>query len=251
MATADEPFRYHDPTYQIRFSKVIQMIVIAGAPAVLFAMRASNRIPWNRLEEHSSTAFIVVGGLWFIDTVLLAFERFLGISILGTTGPVNGVLIVFAVLVSIIGLLGFYPRLVDRVPRLAFASVAVSVLTAIGFGVILVWAVSASLVPAVPSLPDIIFMLFVVALLLTFLLFDVAILWAAIPSRLIGSLLFAAVLTLAGDIVGFAIYQGNAPEWEAPVVGAILTAVTLAIGYRLRIDSVSSDPAKSSVESVG
>lgn len=212
-------------------------------------MRSDNKVSWDWLEEHSSTAFIVVGGLWFIDTVLLAFERFLGISILGTTGPVNGVLIALAVLVSIIGLLGFYPRLAEQVPRLAFASVGVSALTAVGFGVVLVWTISASVVPGVPSLPDIVFMLFVVAVLLTFVLFDVAILWTAIPSRLVGSLLFVAVLTIVGDVVGFALYQGNAPEWEAPVAAAILTAVTLAIGYRLRTDSDRAVSTRSSTDS--
>lgn len=212
-------------------------------------MISDNMMSWDWLEEHSSVAFIVVGGLWFIDTVLLAFERFLGISILGTTGPVNGVLIAFAVLLSIIGLLGFYPRLAEQVPRLAFASVGVSVLTAAAFGVVLVWTVSASVVPGIPSLPDIVFMLFVVAVLLTFVLFDVAILWTAIPSRLVGSLLFVAVLTIVGDVVGFALYQGNAPEWEAPVAAAILTAVTLAIGYRLRTDSGRAATTRSSPDS--
>lgn len=212
-------------------------------------MRFNHMVTWNWLEEHTSTAFIVVAGLWFTDTVLLAFERFLGISILGTPGPVNGVLIAFAVLISIIGLLGFYPRLAEQVPRLAFAGVAVSALTAIGFSVILVWMISAAVVPTVPSLPDIVFMLFVVAVLLTFVLFDVAILWTAVPSRLVGSLLFVAVLTIVGDVVGFALYQGDAPEWKAPVAAAILTAVTLAIGYRLRTDSGRTDSTGTSTGS--
>lgn len=101
-------------------------------------MRSDNKVSWDWLEEHSSTAFIVVAGQWFTDTVLLVFERFFGISIMGTPGPVNGVLTVFAVLVSIIGSLGLYLRLAEQIPRLAFASVAVSALTAIGFSLILV-----------------------------------------------------------------------------------------------------------------
>ena len=94
-------------------------------------------LPWERLETRSATAFLVVGGIWFVDTVLLVLERAGGMPI---PDPVFPVLILSALTVSVVGLFGFYPRLANRSRWLASLGIVVTALAGVGFAALLALA---------------------------------------------------------------------------------------------------------------
>ena len=197
-------------------------------------------LPWERLETRSATAFLVVGGIWFVDTVLLVLERAGGMPI---PDPVFPVLILSALTVSVVGLFGFYPRLANRSRWLARLGIVVTALAGVGFAVLLAWWVVANAIRAVPIPPAPLLMVTVFAVLFGFAFFGVASVWTGVPSRSVGFLLLAVVATLVGYLVSQAVYGSDPPAWVAPTLTAVLTVITLAIGYRLRTEPSPTDRA--------
>ena len=203
-----------------------------------------NKQQWTRLERWSANIFFISGGLWLLDTVSLVVNRFLG----GTevTILLEGVSFVIALVATAIGILGLYSRLSDQTPRLAVAGVG-GIAAAVGG---LVLTILLSVVMASDSgLLDGLFVVSIFALLFGFLLFGIASVQAAVPSRVVG-LLLLGVAGISGTWVVVNVALGfEPPDWLISTLAAAITVDTLAIGYLLRTAEVPSDRAEPSIDS--
>jgi len=196
-------------------------------------MTTDDRSLWASLETRSSTAFLVGGLLWLLDTTLLGIELFAGVSILGTPGPLNPMLYISGTIAACVGLLGFYPELVNRVPRTARASGGVVATAGAAISLLLLWFISVTILNQ-PDPPFALLVLGILGVALGFVLFGIAGVRTGVPSRTVGSLLLAVVATIIGWIaLGFVVYGGAPPEWTSPAVGVLMSLLLLAIGYTL------------------
>ena len=204
---------------------------------------------WTSLETKSSTAFLVGGLLWVLDTMLLGIELFAGVSILGTPGPVNPILYVSGTIVACIGLLGFYPELADRAPWTARVSAGVVAIAGTALSLLLVWFITANILNQ-PDPPGALLVLSMLGVALSFVLFGVAGVWTGVPSRMIGFLLLGVVATIIGGIVlVYVIFGGNSPDWTSPAIGAGVSVILLMVSSLLRSDPLRTsheDPASDS-----
>lgn len=207
-------------------------------------MALVNEQRWERLERWSATIFFIAGGLWLVDTVSLVVNRFLGGT--GVTMLLEGVSFVVALVATAIGILGFYSRLSDRTPRLALAGVG-GIATAVGGLVVIILL---SLVMASDAgLLDGLFLVSVVALLAGFLLFGIASVRAGVPSRAVGVLLVGVAGIFGIWIVVNVALGFEPPDWLVSTLAALITVDTLAIGYALRTEELSAEPAEPSADS--
>lgn len=198
---------------------------------------------WGTLERWSATAFFTAGVLWLLDTVLLGIELFAGVSILGTPGAVNPVLYVSGVVAAIVGLLGLYPSLGRRTPRLARVSAGLVAVAGIGIFVLLAWFVTVTLLNQ-PDPPFILLLLAILLVVLGFILFGIASLRTSIPSRTVGLLILGIPTALFVLVLAYVVSGGDPPEWTSPVIGIVMSALLLAIGYRLGTEPEQTRYAK-------
>lgn len=204
---------------------------------------------WNVLEHWRATAFLVAGLLWLADTTLLGLELFTGISILGTPGAVNPVLFISGTVAAIVGMLGLYPKLADRTPRLARTSAALVAVAGIAIFVTLVWFITVTLLNR-PDPPGALLILSILVAALGFILFGIAAIRTDVPSRTVGVLVLGLPATIVGSVfLVFVVYGGDSPDWTSPVTGILMSVLLLAIGYNLRTDSTSVEGTKPSPDS--
>lgn len=232
--------------YHLFFYINFQSILIITAVLTATTMSMNVRIPWDLLENRRATAFLIAGLLWLVDTTLLFLDTFADVSVLGTRGPVNPVLYVSGLVVAMVGLLGFYPGLVNRTRRLARLSAGVIAVAGIAWPILLAWVVVATLLnlPGPPVFSGI--MMFVV-LALGFILFGIASVRTGVPSRVAGILVLAIPTAIVGWItLGFAVYGGDVPPWMAPTIAGVVTVLLLAIGVRLHTEDIPTDRTKPS-----
>lgn len=219
----------------------VQIIVIIAAVLSTIVMSNGTILPWDTLENKRATAFLVAGLLWLVDTILLGLELFAGVSVLGTRGPVNPLLYMSGLLAAIVGLLGLYPELASRSPRLARVGAGVIAVAGIVIPILLAWLVVGALLnqpgPAAP-----LGILFFVVVALGFILFGISSIWTGVPSRVAGLLLLAIPTAIFVWITaGFVVYGGAVPVWMAPTIAAVITVILLAIGTHLRTEDVPTD----------
>ncbi len=209
-------------------------------------MLPSIRTRLDALETRSAAAFIAAGVFLFGDTALQALERFAAVS---TPGVLRGVLMLSGLLAALVGLLGFYPRLVDESRKLARVGVVVTAVACGTFAVVWVWWIVGNVLTAVPEPSPAINMLAVVTMVLGFLLFGVASLRTDIPSRSIGGLLLAIVGVFVGMVVVL-IGRIDLPTWSIVAVLGVLSVIMLTIGYLLRTSSPQTERTKPTSDSV-
>lgn len=220
------------PIYQNNFSIAIQITVIILTPLVT-TMRTSNKLQWESLERWSAVAFMVAGVLWLADTVLLGLEV-MGIY---AHGLLNGVFILTALLTTIVGLLGFYPRLSDRIPRLALATATIGAVAAGGLVVALVWVLGTVALAGVSSPPSV----FLLLPLVTLGLFGLVSLWIDVPSRTVGLLLLAYLVIIVGTSLAT-----NGLQFG---LAGLVSVIAFAIGYVHHTGSAKPDRAEKTVDS--
>lgn len=197
-------------------------------------MATRGRLPWASLETWSTTAFLVGGLLWLLDTTLLGIELFAGVSILGTPGPLNPILYLTGTVAACVGLLGFYPELANHAPRTARVASGIVAIAGATISVSLFWFVSVTILNQ-PDPPFALLVLSILGVALGFVLFGVAGVRTGVPSRTVGSLLLAVVAAIVGWIaLGLVVYGGSPPAWTSPAVGAVMSLLLLVIGYTLR-----------------
>lgn len=197
---------------------------------------------WESVEKWSVTAFLVAGGLFLLNTVYEGIGRF---TALWEVGFLGAVFYLSALVGMLIGLLGLYPRLADRTPKLARASAAVAAVAAVSTIALLLWAsITQLLNQAFP--PGILLFATVALIVLGVLLFCAATLRTGVPSRTVGALLLVFVVAWFGGLgAAIGVYGGNSPDWLAVFLNGASFVVLLAIGYHLRTESVSVDRTES------
>lgn len=178
-------------------------------------MRTSDTVARESFERWSTGAFVVAGLLWVGDAALLGSE----IMGLYEHGLLNGEFIISALLATMVGLLGFYPRLSDRMPRLALVSGAVAAIAGLGIVVTFVWHLAAIALSGVSTPPGIALIPPLVALVV----FGVAILYSDAPSRAIGALVLVYLAVLVAAV--------GASDWLQFALAALLGGVGLVIGH--------------------
>lgn len=200
-----------------------------------------NTSRWRRLERWSWRPFLVAGGLFLFNGVFEAIARYTGYLEVGFW---NFVIYASALVISVVGLLGFYRQLADGIPRLARASAVAGVVAGVGLVVLIGWA-SITRVLNQPMPPGILLLLTLAGIVLGFLLFTIGSLRTQIPSRTVSRLLLGFVLTWALALVGgFVVFGLDAPDWFAPAVNVASSVFLLAIGYVLRSGTDPTDRAE-------
>lgn len=201
------------------------------------------------LEVKTSTLFFVAAGLMAIVAGLFAAEVFMdrGVdTLLSIIGPAG-----FGV--ALLGLLGLYPTLVDRTPRLARAGAI-----ALGIGVvgalILVVGGTGELVGLyleAPSWVDAANLLLLVGVILGFSAFGVGVLRTGTHSRTVGLLMLWPPIVFGGIviIVGTFILGGTFPHWVHVGHSGSEALVYLSIGYLIRNGKLPTDSAESTTDS--
>lgn len=200
---------------------------------------------WDALERWSPAAFLAAGGLWAIDTSFNVLELVAGTSF---PGIVFLVFILSSLLVTIVGVLGFYPGLADRGSRLGLAGAVLVGVAGITIVVVLGWGVIASLLNQ-PLPPGGLAAVIVLLIVFGMLLLGVASVRSASPSRIAGLLVLVLVATWLVWLAGIAGVLGGNPEWSSAAFGAVLSIVTLAIGIHLRTGSTRTGRAESATDS--
>lgn len=202
-------------------------------------MSTTDRGVWKSLERHSATAFLVAGTMFVIDAGIVGFAMTGGgdqVMLLGQAFIAGGWTAGF------IGLLGMYPDLADRSPRLAqvgvvLVSIGIVVFTLMGVASVAFYSgvVSGDLTPLVPLfLPGVI-----LGSVLGFLTFGTTILRTDSRARRVGILVIVLSLFPVVNIgTGIAGVQSMTLTL-AIVVG--LAVVNLAIGYLIRSTERSTE----------
>lgn len=146
-------------------------------------------------------------------------------------------------LLGVVGLLGLYPALAVRTPRLARVAAAVAVVPLVGWVLVLA-ATLGELVGVVPAvselLPGVFLVIHLATLILAYALFGAAGLRADVHPRAVGGLLLAPPALWVAMVAGAAVIGGDA---VGPfVVGGAQALVHVGIGATLRAGGVD-DPA--------
>lgn len=202
----------------------------------------SGALRW--LERHNAALFVIAGVLTGITATLSALGTYMNAADTGT-----GILIApFAFALIFLGLLGLYPRLVERTPRLARVGAGFAVLGAVLAPLLaLVGAVDllGLLAGEVPVWAYATHLLGRHSGQVGFVLFSVAVLRTDVYPRRIGYLLLAPatimLLALTSIIVG-------APQWTTPPLVGIHALAMLAIGYDLQDEPPTRERTRQTTE---
>lgn len=157
---------------------------------------------WKSLDRWSPTLFLAAGVLFVGHATVRGIEAFTTMpppaDVFGPTGYV----------VAILGLLGVYPALADRVPETARLAAVTAAITAPAWVLIAAWnfGEAAGVVPPQTAvLPGIFFVVVILATMLLYLLFGAASFRAGVHTRSFSALLMApvALLVLLVVVVSF------------------------------------------------
>lgn len=188
------------------------------------------------LESASPMLFRLGGSLVVGHAALRGLEAFTDIA------PPVDLFAPTGYLIALVGLLGLYPAIRDRTPRVARVAVAVAAIPFAGWLAIAassVGAITGVVPPQAAVLPGVIFVVHVVGMILTYSLFGVAVLRSDGHPRSVGVLLLV-VPTLFTAMVAGAVLIG-ASAVGAFVIGSLLSLIHLAIGSQLRTGRTAID----------
>lgn len=180
---------------------------------------------FESLENWSPVLFLFAGGLVIGHAAIRGVEAFTDVApppdVFGPTGY----------LLAVLGLLGLYPALADRTPRLARTAAVVAAVPLVGW-VIISASSFGEVAGVLPSeswvLPGVFFVVHLVTMVLTYVLFGVASLRAGVHSRTVGRLLLVPPALFVVMMAGGATVGYSAPG--AFVVGSGLALAHLSIG---------------------
>lgn len=214
-------------------------------------MGVGNMGVWTTLKRQNKTV-LMIAGVWLLGyAISKAIYTFTDVTAVGAFDVSFGGL---GLLVTVVGLVGLYPRLRDEAPRLSFAGLVTAVVAAVGNIALLGWLALATLTRAgYPAIPEespawtvVALIVVFVTMALGFLLFGAASLRTDIFSRPVGWLLVVPGLGWAGLIVG------NLALPSGQYLGLVYVPICLAllgIGYSLDSEGMAvgrSEPAPDS-----
>lgn len=191
------------------------------------------------LERWSPTLFLIGGALVVGHAAVRGIEAFTDLA------PPPDVFGPPGYLLALAGLLGLYPALVARTPRLVRVAAGVATVPLAGWAVLTAGTLAEALglLTLAAVLPGAVYVVHLTILILTYTLFAVATLRAGVHTRGLGLLLLVPPLLMGALLVG-AVTMAN-PVVGAFVIGSGQAAVHLAIGgiLRTRAPSDSLAPA--------
>lgn len=193
---------------------------------------------WDSVSRWSPTLFLIGGALLAGHAALLGIETFT------TLTPPPDVFVTTGHLVALVGLVGLYPVLADRTPKLARAAGAVAVVPLVGW-VGMTVAQLLAVVGVASTLTDIlpgpVIMLVLGSTILTYGLFGAATLRTGEGSRIVGGLVLGPAVLLVALLADEAL-TGVSPLDGVLIAGG-LTLSMMALGYRLRTWDRSTERA--------
>lgn len=212
-------------------------------------MRAIRTRVWQAFGRWSATAFFVAGGLLLASPTHIALELFMDIPL---PSWIVALFILPGLITTLVGLLGLYPRLVDRAPRLALAGGVMAGITGTILIVIFVWILGGALLSAVSGIaigtpPGVLFSTFALTMTLGFVFFGVATLRSPGFAHSFGLLLLSFAVPWIVVLATTAVFGSMFPEWLTLVIYGPIPFMMLATGYTLRVESVSTGRADISV----
>lgn len=199
-------------------------------------MGDGSTIRWGSLERASPMLFLLGGSL------VVGHAAFRGLEAFTDIAPPVDLFAPTGYLIALVGLLGLYPAISDRTPRVARVAVAVASIPFAGWIAITASSVGAIIgvvPPQTELLPGVVFVVHIVGMILTYSLFGVAVLRSGGHRRAVGVLLFV-VPTLFISMVAGAVLMGNSAV-GAFVIGCLLALTHLAIGYSLQTGRTAID----------
>lgn len=216
------------------------------------SMREDVLLPF---EQWSPTAFIV-GGLGILGTSVVGSLDVAGV--LSSSGRLAMGPLLFGLWFVFVGLIGLYPRVAERSPRLSLGGVWASGIAWVAWTVTMLAAILVDITSertiADPGSwgPPLLAVAFVLALL-SFLAYGIATTWSATPSRTLGILLLIPVAAFLGQAVLLVskIVTGEVVAVLQLGFGGIIAVVLVAVGYTLRNDTGETADAESRVEPTG
>lgn len=203
---------------------------------------AIGTIRWETLERRSSSVFLVAGGLWVVVATLFAAEAFLDTD----TSTAQSFFGPAAYGVAFVGLLGLYPALADRTPRLARAGAIFVVVGLVG-AVVLAVSAGSQLTGIIEARPawDIAFNLpLLLGVVLGFLTFSIASLRTDAYSRPVGLFLLGPAVMFGAIIVGSGLLGDGFPHFVHVGHSSAEALLHLTVGYLLLIEDVPTSRAE-------
>lgn len=194
---------------------------------------------WESAERWSATAFLAAGALLLGFAVNRGVDAFTAMSASPAVELTSGLL---GLLASVAGLLGLYPRLHDRAPRLSLGGVASLVLAVVGILGVVGWLALAGPPEAEGDVPGALTLVFVASVLLIalgFVLFAAASLRTGVPSPTVGRLLLVPVVVWVWHYSVLAVYGSSSLFSFTDYT--VISVAFLAVGYLLRSEAVSAD----------
>ncbi len=193
-------------------------------------------LQWESLERRSPTLFLAAGALLVGYAALTGLVAATGVA----ETPVENVLGPAGLGLGLLGLLGLYPGLVDRSPRLARVGAACAGLGAASFAVITAQGVAVLAGVEPPGLPGVLLLLIAVGMIPGYLSIGVATRRVAGGGRPVGLLLlipgvvFAAMLSQPFVYGALGILSEATMAWSNFGISSAQAVAHLAIGYALR-----------------
>lgn len=200
---------------------------------------------WDSLEDYSSTLFIAAGVVLIVYVGLLGYQAFIDstmnfhdneASVVGPAGFCLGA----------IGLLGLYPAVRDRSPKVAGAGAVVAALGAVGWFVIAASGLADLAGIEAPAWLQAVGFAAFLEMLVGFPLLGIASLRTDAHSRLLGLLLMAPAIIFGAMIASGALTGGSG--MGAVIISSGLTMVHLGVGYLLRAGGAPADHAEPAAE---
>lgn len=201
-------------------------------------MVGASKQHWRRVERWKGIAFILGGLIFVADTALVAMHLFAGTE----PGPLGQGFVGAAWTASFVGLLGLYPRLVERTRRLAQAAAVFAVIGGIVMAAMGVSSFAYALGIPGGELGDVVVYFLpgvFLGIVFGFGLFAVACLRTGAYSTRVAGLLLVLPLTFLFNI-GTGIAGFNPLEKVLAVV-AVLAVTKLAIGFLLHDEARMTD----------
>lgn len=192
-------------------------------------MVIGNSTHWDAVERWSPTLLLAGGALLVGHAAVNGVEAFTDLA------PPPDVFVTTGHLVALVGLLGLYPVLVDRTPRLARAACAVATVPLAAWFVMTVtqFLTVAGVVSSITDvLPEAFVVVVPVSTILTYVLFGVSTLRVGGDSRTAGLLVLAPAALLVVFLVASVVTGASAVL--GLVIGGGLALSMLALGYTLR-----------------
>lgn len=192
---------------------------------------------YKSLERWSPSLFLAAGVLFVGHAAVRGIEAFTTmpapVDVFGPTGYVA----------ALLGLLGLYPALANRTPRISRVAVAIAVILGPGWALVAGWnfgEAAGILPPQSTVVPGVFFFVLIVSTLLLYLLFGFASLRADGHTRVLGIFLLTPATLLVLLLVGGALLSIG-PETGGVIIGSGLAICHGAIGGSLLTEDAKTD----------